>query len=58
VLDRANRRRPSPAHQREVLAAYRLGYMEGINAAADGWTSTYHQAYLRETGILRRADNR
>jgi hypothetical protein len=42
VLDRAKRRRPSAAPQRDVVAAYRLGCLGGINAAADGWTSTYH----------------
>jgi hypothetical protein len=52
LLERAERRRPRVARQRETVTAYHLGYLDGLRDGANGVTPEAHAAHLRATGIL------
>jgi hypothetical protein len=52
ILERAERRRPRVVRQREMVAVYHLGYLDGLRDGADGVTPDAHAAHLRATGIL------
>jgi hypothetical protein len=52
ILEHAERRRPCVVGQREAVAVYHLGYLDGLRDGAAGVTPEVHAAHLRATGIL------